>query len=104
MPKEILVVAVDQQQEFDILEKYHFYRFTVVGKFPKEKALYLAIYQKGIEYIAKIQEYKVMKPKDMHPLPEFFPETYGPGTEGGEEDFYKIPLLQSNSIYECVWQ
>jgi len=97
MPEEILIVATASQQEFDILEKHHFYRFPVKGAFPKKKAMYLAIYYKGIEYLAKIIEYKVMKPKHMHPLPKIFPENYGPGTEAGEEDFYKIiigPLIK----------
>jgi len=97
MPEEILIVATASQQEFDILQKHHFYRFPVKGAFPKKKAMYLAIYCKGIEHLAKIIEYKVMKPKNMHPLPEIYPETYGPDTEAGEEDFYKIiigPLIK----------
>jgi hypothetical protein len=97
MPEEILIVAVNSQQEFDILENHHFYRFPVEGAFPKKKAMYLAVYYKGIEHIAKIIEYKVMKPKDIHPLPELFPEDYGPSTDGGEADFYKVvigPLIK----------
>jgi len=92
MPEEILVVAVTSSQEFEILQKHHFYRFPVEGQFPKKRALYLAIYYKGIEHLAKIIEYKVMKPKEMHPLPEIYPQDYGAGTESGEEDFYKVAI------------
>jgi len=97
MPEEILIVAASDSKEFEILEKHHFYRFPVKGAYPKKRAMYLAIYFKGIEYIARIVEYKVMKPKDMHPLPEIYHETYGAGTQSGEEDFYKVvigPLIK----------
>ena len=97
MPEEILVVAADSQQEFEILQKHHFYRFPVKGAYPKKKAMYLGVYYKGIEHIARIIEYKVMKPKNMRPLPQIYPEAYGAGTKSGEEDFYKVvigPLIK----------
>jgi hypothetical protein len=41
MPQEILIVAASDSQEFEILEKHHFYRFPVEGAYPKKRAMYL---------------------------------------------------------------
>ncbi len=65
--REILIVAVDSPEEFDVVAKGHFYRYPARGSFPKHQAGYLALYQakgagtSGVQYVAKILSYKQVK-------------------------------------------
>jgi len=92
MPKELLVIATNSQQEFDILKNHGFYRYPVKG-YPREKALYLAVYFKGIEHIAKIKDYKVIKGKDLPPLPQIHSDLYE-GDRQRDEDYYQVLVGQ----------
>lgn len=63
--EEILVVACADSIEFKLHTEQKFYEYPIRAPYPKKRPLYVAIYYEGVEHIAKVTSYEVVKYRDI---------------------------------------